>query len=259
MSAGLRARGLAVDLGRGRDAVRVVDGVDLAVAPGEAVALVGPSGSGKTTLARALVGLLRPAAGAVTVDGLAVGAGPAARRAIAIVFQDPATGLDPRLSVGASVAEPLAVHRLPAVPWRARRAARRERVGALLEAVGLPREAAAARPGRLSGGERQRAAIARALALEPRILVLDEPVSALDPSVGAQVLALLADLRRRRGLGQLLITHDLGVAGEASDRLEVMEAGRIVETVATARVRERARHPLTRALLDAALVPDPGP
>ncbi|MGD9695823.1 MAG: nickel ABC transporter ATP-binding protein NikE [Thermoleophilia bacterium] len=253
----LELEGVVRTLGApGREPVRAVDGVSLSVAPGEVVALVGGSGSGKTTLARLVVGLLAPEAGAIRLGGRPVGSGAArdrdgARRLVQIVFQDPFLSLDPRMTVGAVVAEPLVVHGLPQ-PGRRGRAGRAEIVAGLLEAVGLPAAMAGRRPAQLSGGERQRVAIARALALDPPLLVLDEPVSSLDAPVGVQVLDLLAGLRERRGVAQLLISHDLGAVGAAADRVAVMEEGRIVEEGPPAEVLTRPRHPATRELVEAA-------
>ena len=243
--------------GRRRPAVRAVDGVSIAVRAGEVVGLVGPSGCGKSTLARLAMRLLPLTSGSIRLDGTDLAeAGPealaAARRTAQIVFQDPTLSLDPRLSVGASVAEPLAVHRRPEARRRARGAARRRRVRELLATVRLPADAADRRPGELSGGERQRVAIARALALDPRLLILDEPFSSLDASVGAQVMDLLAQLRASRGLAYLLIAHDLAVVREVADRVAVMDEGRIVEAGDAGRLFADPRHPRTRELLRAA-------
>jgi ABC-type glutathione transport system ATPase component len=250
--------------GRSRPPVRAVDGVSLDVGEGEVVGLVGPSGCGKTTLARLLVRLVPATAGEIVLDGIDVRAATgerltAVRTAVQIVFQDPSLSLDPRLSVGASVAEPLAVHGRPEGPRRGRRAARRRRVEELLEAVRLPAGAAARRPGELSGGERQRVAIARAMALEPRLLILDEPLSSLDNSVGAQVLDLLAELRRARGLAYLLISHDLAVVREVADRVAVMDEGRIVEAGDAGSVYAAPQHARTRELVRAAQLLSPPP
>ena len=256
----LEARGLSLAFPgtRGAPPVRALDGVDLSLDAGEVLGLVGESGCGKSTLARVVTGLRSPDAGWVSIAGIDVaGARGAARRrlrrAVQIVFQDPYLSLNPRLSVGASVAEPLVVHRLPEdVPRRGRPAARRARVAELLEAVGLPAAAAARRPAELSGGGRQRAAIARALALRPRLLVLDEPVSALDPSIGAQVMALLADVRTREGLAYLLISHDLATVRGVAGRVAVMDAGRIVEEGPAERILADPVSDRARALVAAA-------
>ena len=243
------------ELGRGRT-VRAVDGVSFTVGAAEAVALVGESGSGKTTIARAVVGLERPSAGSIRLGGepLAARAGErtlAPRRRIQFVFQDPSAALDPRHTVGRIVAEPLAIHRV------CTRAARRERAAALLAEVGLAPEHLARYPHELSGGQRQRVGIARALALEPELLVLDEPLSALDVSVQAQVGNLLCDLRERRGLALLLIAHDLAVVRALCERALVLHLGRVVEEGPREALFADPRHPYTRALLSAAPVPDP--
>jgi oligopeptide/dipeptide ABC transporter ATP-binding protein len=231
--------------------VRAVDGVDLDLAGGELLGLVGESGCGKSSLVRALAGLVRAEAGTARIGGvdlLALGrrAWRPLRRRVQLVFQDPGASLDPRLRVGASVAEPLAIHRT--VP----RAARGARVEALLAQVGLEPAFAARRPHELSGGERQRVALARALALEPELLLLDEPVSALDVSIQAQILNLLADLRARRGFAAVLVAHQLGVVRHLADRVAVMFAGRVVEEGPTDALFGAPLHPYTRALLAAA-------
>lgn len=246
----LQAADLRVTYQTAAGALAAVRGVSLGLARGETLGLVGESGCGKSTLARALLGLERLAAGSVHFDGAALqGASPATLRALRRrfqpVFQDPGSALDPRMSVGASIAEPLGIHRVGT------RAERRRRVAALLEAVQLPQELAARLPAELSSGQRQRVALARALALEPELLLLDEPVSALDVSVQAQLLNLLAALKRARGLTLLFISHDLDVVAWLADRVAVMYAGRLVEVGAVADVVERPRHPYTRALLDA--------
>lgn len=233
--------------------VRAVDGVSIALQPGEMVGLLGRSGAGKSTLARLLAALEPPDAGEVLLHGrgfLGGGRGPrgAQRRAVQIVFQDPAAALDPRQSIGAIVAEPLAVHRL--VPAAGRDAA----VAGLLREVGLPADPAfrAGRPGRLSGGEKQRLALARALACGPEVLILDEPVAALDASVRGQVLNLLDALRSRRRTAMLLIAHDVALLGRACERLAVMAGGRLVEEGARDAVLSAPRHPETVRLLAAA-------
>ncbi|PYP42275.1 MAG: peptide ABC transporter substrate-binding protein, partial [Gemmatimonadetes bacterium] len=200
-------RGL-LGLGRPRAVVRAVDDVSFAIAPGQTLGLVGESGCGKSTVGRAILRLIEPDAGRVTIDGqdvVALGARPlrVLRRRMQIVFQDPYGSLNPRMTVHQMLAEPLAIHRI------ARGADAERRIGALLEEVGLAPSFARSYPHELSGGQRQRVGIARALSVEPHFLVLDEPVSALDVSVQAQVLNLLADLQQRRRLTYLFIAHDL--------------------------------------------------
>ena len=237
----------------GAPPLRAVDGVSMTLRQGEMYGLLGRSGAGKSTLARMLAALEPPDAGEVLLRGrrfMAAGRGPrgAQRRAVQIVFQDPAGALDPRQSVGAVVAEPLIVHRL--VPVARRDAA----VAALLDEVGLPADRAfcAGRPGRLSGGEKQRLALARALACEPDVLILDEPVAALDASVRGQVLNLMEDLRARRRTAMLLIAHDVALLGRACARLGVMAEGRLVEEGGPDAVLSAPRHPETARLLAAA-------
>ncbi len=249
---------------RGQAPVRAVDGVDLEVAEGEVVAIVGESGCGKSTLARLLVGLAAPDSGTVRVAGVdPASADPAARdaarRAAQIVFQDPYLSLNPRLSVGTTIAEPLAIRPDRSLARADRRRERARRVGELLEAVGLPAGTAVRRPSELSGGARQRVAIARALALRPRLVILDEPISALDPSIGAQVMALLADLRRSEGLALLLISHDLATVSGVAGRVAVMDAGRIVEEGPAARVLASPTSARGRALVAAAQLLSPPP
>ncbi len=236
-----------------RPAVQAVTEVTLAIPSGEAVGLVGESGSGKSTLGRIVLGLLPPSAGRVLVDGQDLArADPAAlrslRRRMQLVFQDPYSSLDPRRRVGAQVADGLAIHGLPGG---------RERVAALLEQVGLSPAQAARFPHEFSGGQRQRVAIARALATKPDLLVADEPVSALDVSVQAQVLALLADLRTRLGLALLFISHDLPVVRSLCDRVVVLYLGRVMEDGPVDAVFRRPLHPYTQALLSAAPSLDP--
>lgn len=236
-----------------RAAVQAVTEVTLGIHSGEAVGLVGESGSGKSTLGRIVLGLLPPSAGRVLVDGQDLArADPAAlrrlRRRMQLVFQDPYSSLDPRRRVGAQVADGLAIHGLPGG---------RERVAALLEQVGLSSAQAARYPHEFSGGQRQRIAIARALATGPDLLVADEPVSALDVSVQAQVLALLADLRTRLGLALLFISHDLPVVRSLCDRVVVLYLGRIMEDGPADAVFRRPLHPYTQALLSAAPSLDP--
>ncbi|MGD9571165.1 MAG: nickel ABC transporter ATP-binding protein NikE [Thermoleophilia bacterium] len=253
----LEARGV-VRVHRARSGeVRALDGADLAVGEGEVVGLVGASGSGKTTLGRMMVRLDRPSEGAVTVGGRDLAAlDPdglrAARRTVQMVFQDPYLSLDPRLSVGAAIAEPMRIHGLGGSSRAERRASEAARVPELMEVVGLDPGLASRRPATLSGGQRQRVALARALALEPRALVLDEPVSSLDPATGARVLAVLDELRQRRGLSYLLISHDLAAVAAQADRVAVMDAGRIVEAGPPPRLLAAPGHPATRALARAA-------
>jgi peptide/nickel transport system ATP-binding protein len=227
----------------------VIRDVSFAVGEGESVGLVGESGSGKTTVGLCLVGLLPLAAGEISYAGTVVGRGgelaaPPRVRGVQAVYQDPQSALNPRRSVGSLIREVLHVHGLP-------RARCEARCVELLEMVGLPGSTAARRSRELSGGMCQRVAIARALALEPRLLVADEVVSALDASVQAQVLNLLDDLRAGLGLGVLLITHDLAVLHQSCQRVLVMSAGEIVEHGATAEVLRAPQHEYTRSLIAA--------
>jgi oligopeptide/dipeptide ABC transporter ATP-binding protein len=236
--------------------VRAVDGVSFVIRRGETLGLVGESGSGKTTVGRLVLRLLEPTAGTVRFDGhdlakLDAGALRALRRRAQIVFQDPYGSLNPRMTVGDAIGEALRVHGLAAGP------SVQARVRELLGLVGLRSEHAQRYPHEFSGGQRQRIGIARALSVEPEFLVCDEPVSALDVSVQAQVVNLLVDLQRRLGLTYLFIAHDLGVIEHVSDRIAVMYLGRIVEIADAAMVRETPRHPYTRALLSAVPKVDP--
>jgi oligopeptide transport system ATP-binding protein len=233
-----------------------LDGVDLVLRKGECVGLVGESGSGKTTLARILMGIERPSSGMARLWGADPNAlnraqQAALRRKIGVVFQDPFSSLNPKLSLERIIAEPLEIHR---VGTRATRAAR---VSELLEAVGLDPGWAGRRATRLSGGQRQRVAIARAIALEPELLILDEPVSGLDVSVQAQVLNLLAELRERLGFTTLFISHDLAVVRHVADRVAVMYLGRVVEEATTASLFDNPQHPYTCALLSS-IFDEPG-
>jgi oligopeptide/dipeptide ABC transporter ATP-binding protein len=235
--------------------VAVAD-VSLAIARGETLALVGESGAGKSTLARCVVRLEEPDAGRMRYAGEDIGtlrgaALRAFRRRVQIVFQDPHGSLNPRMRVGTAVREPLEVHRIARGPEAD------ARVAELFREVGLDPDYRACYPHQLSGGQRQRVGIARALAVGPELLVLDEPVSALDVSVQAQVLALLRDLQERRGLTYLFVAHDLAVVRQMADRVAVMYLGRIVEEAPAERLFADPRHPYTRALLAAVPTPDP--
>jgi peptide/nickel transport system ATP-binding protein len=236
--------------------VRAVDGVDLRLLPGQALGLVGESGSGKTTLGRTIVGLIRPTDGSVEFEGRDVWSlrgreRRRVRRRVQMVFQDPYASLDPRMSVESSIAEPLEIHRIGT------RGDRRRRVAELLDLVGLRADYASRYPHELSGGQRQRVGIARALALGPDLIVADEPVSALDVSIQAQIVNLLQQLRRDLGLATILIAHDLAVVRHVSDVIAVMYLGRIVELAEARELHRDPRHPYTIALLSAVPIPDP--
>jgi oligopeptide/dipeptide ABC transporter ATP-binding protein len=239
-----------------RNVLKAVDAVDLSVYANEVLALVGESGSGKTTLGRSLLRLVEPTAGQVYFGGRDITCASreqmrGLRREMQIVFQDPFASLDPRMTVAEIVAEGLSIHGI------GDRAARRARVVEVLRQVGLDVEHGERYPHALSGGQRQRVGIARALAVNPRFIVADEPVSSLDVSIQAQIINLLDDLRRQLGLTMLFITHNLGVVRIISDRVAVMYLGRVVELAPTKRLFEAAAHPYTRTLLASIPVPDP--
>ena len=236
--------------------VRAIDGVSFAIEEGETFGLVGESGSGKTTTARCMLRLVEPTSGQVLFRGEDVLACTARRlrglrRHMQIVFQDPYSSLNPRMRAGAIVEEPLIIHRVGT------REERRGRVAELFQTVGLDPAHLHRLPREFSGGERQRIGLARALALRPSFVIADEPVSALDVSIQAQVINLLADLQGQLGLTYLLVAHDLRLVEHACSRVAVMYRGRIVETAPTAALFARPHHPYTRALLSAVPVPDP--
>ncbi|MEV4109226.1 oligopeptide/dipeptide ABC transporter ATP-binding protein [Nonomuraea sp. NPDC049695] len=236
--------------------VRAVDGLSLEIGQGEVLGLVGESGSGKSTVGKCVLRLTEPTSGTIELDGrdithLSRRAMRPLRRDVHMVFQDPFSSLNPRFTIGQIVAEPLLRHKV------AGRREVSERVSAMLEKVGLRQEMRSRYPHELSGGQRQRVGLARALILEPKLVVADEPVSALDVSVQASVLNLMTDLQRDMGFSCLFITHDLSVVEFLADRVAVMYLGRIVESGPTAEIFAGPRHPYTQALLSAAPVADP--
>jgi oligopeptide/dipeptide ABC transporter ATP-binding protein len=258
MTALLEVRDLAKHYAQqGGVRVHALDGVSFTVAPGETLGIVGESGCGKSTLGRAVLRLIEPTRGAVLFDGTDILALDrrallAQRRHMQIVFQDPYGSLNPRHRIGAILAEPLEIHGF------GDRRARLARVRELLALVGLPDDAGERYPHEFSGGQRQRIAIARALALEPKLLIADEPVSALDVSIQSQILNLLAELRERLNLAMLFISHDLSVIRHVSDRIGVMYFGKLVEIGAAGEVFAHPAHPYTQALLAAVPSTTPG-
>ena len=247
----LEVRGLCKTFG----SFTAVDDVSFCLAPGGSLGIVGESGSGKTTTARILVGLERATAGQVLLDGTVIAAPSkqerrARARRIQMIFQDPYQSFDPRLTIEESIAEPLRLH------FGLDGASRKQRVAELCDQVGLSTRQAGALPRNLSGGQRQRAAIARALGIEPSVLVLDEAVAALDVSIQAQVLTLLADIRRDTAISYVFVSHDLAVIRAVTDEAIVMRSGRIVEEGPTEQLLGAPQHPYTKLLL--ASVPEPG-
>ncbi|MFO7550459.1 MAG: dipeptide ABC transporter ATP-binding protein [Haliea sp.] len=241
---------------RARALNRAVDGVSFSIAPGETLGLVGESGCGKSTLGRCVARLYQPTSGSICFDGQDITRMPARtlrplRQDIQMIFQDPMESLNSRHTVGDILEEPFIVQKIGDRLWR------QKRVAELLNTVGLPARSASRYPFEFSGGQRQRIGIARAIALNPKLVICDEPVSALDVSIQSQILNLLVDLQREFKLSYLFIAHDLAVVKHVSDRVAIMYLGKIVETAASETIYHRARHPYTQSLIAAIPVPDP--